>query len=199
MFKPCYFLLLFCGFLLAFHAEGKSLRELYIGRTELGYRFSGGVDANIAGKPYEASYHSVYLGYRLPFRPFSKEISRITWDTAFDIGVLGTDDAPLRGSRMGLRTGLGYEYLIVQNWLLKLDLGVNLARTSTRLTTGTAAEESSLEFGGHFEGSVLYSPHPRVSAFLGLGIETFGGQNFSGVEIDSGASPTFTTGIIFPW
>jgi hypothetical protein len=199
MSRPCHFLILFAGCFLVLVSHGKSLRELSIGRSEFGYRFSGGVDAKVAGIDHDAAYHSIFLGYRLPFRPFGKDLSRVTWDTSFDLSVLSSDGASLAGSRMGLRTGAGYEYLILQQWLLKLDLGINLAKVSTKSRATTLPEQSSWAFGGHMEASVFYSPHPRFAAFMGFGLESFGSQDFADVGIDSGASPTFSTGIVFPW
>ena len=199
MFIPSRNFVLLAGILLALSVQAKSLRELRIGGTEFGYRYSGGVDATVAGNDYDACYHGIYLGYRLPFRPFAKERARITWDSSVNISVLDSDNSPLSGNRMGIRTGVGFEYLIVQQWLVKLDLGMDFARVSTTSSSGLAPKGSGWEFGGHIEGSILYSPHPRVTAFMGLGLETLGQQTFYDVELDAGASPTFSTGIFFPW
>lgn len=178
----------------------KSLRDIHLGNTHFGYRYHGKVDAQVAGTEYDAGYHGVFLGYSRRFQNNSKNSGRLTWDSSFNLSVLSVDSALLDGARFGLRTGIGYEYQIVQQMLLKLELGVDLHRVSTDSTSPTLpAEEESWEFGGHVEASLIYYVHPGISVFGSIGMESLGEQSFQNVEIDFGSSITFSTGIFFPW
>jgi hypothetical protein len=181
-------------------SSAKSLRDIHIGGTHLGYRFHGGVDVEVAGTQYDASYHGLLMGYSYRFRNNGSNTGRLTWDSSLNLSVLSEDSGPIRGARMGLRTGIGYEYLVTQQMLLKLDLGLDVARFSTESRlTGLVAEEESWEFGGHIDASLLYVVHPGMTLFGSLGMESMSDQAFRTIKVDSGDSITFSTGIFFPW
>jgi len=186
--------------LLVFPAMGKSLRELRIGKTQLGYHFSGGVDASLGGTEYDAGYHGIFIGFRQPFRPIFNDQARLTWDSAFEISTLSADTDLLKGSRYVFRTGLGYEYLFLEEWLLKLELGVDVARFSTKSESATfPGEDESWKFGGHLNGSIMYHAHENFTLFGTLGVETFGSHEFQSIEVDPSSMISFSTGIYFPW
>jgi hypothetical protein len=194
------FFLILSSCLLVSPAMGKSLRELRIGKTQLGYHFSGGVDANIGGTNYDAGYHGIFIGLRQPFRSFFNDQARLTWDSAFEISILSVDSDILKGSRYAIRTGLGYEYLFLEEWLMKLELGVDVARVSTSSESTTfPGEDESWKFGGHLNGSIMYNANQNFTLFGTLGVETFGSQEFQSIEVDPGGSISFSTGIYFPW
>ena len=198
--KVSSFLLFVSSCFLVFPAMGKSLRELRIGKTQLGYHFSGGADAHVGGSSYDAGYHGIFIGLRQPFRSFFNDQARLTWDSAFEIGILSVDSDMLKGSRYAFRTGVGYEYLLLEEWLLKLELGLDVARFSTKSESTTfPGEDESWKFGGHLNGSIMYYSNENFTLFGTLGVETFGSHEFQSIEVDPGGMLSFSTGIYFPW
>ena len=195
---PC-LVLLIAGLCLS-EISAKSLQDIRVGRTHFGYRFNAGIDSTVNGTSYDAGYHGVFMGYTYRFKNNEKNTGRLTWDTSFNVAALSDDSGPLKGARFGFRTGLGYEYLIAEQMLLKLDLGVDMCRVSTESTLPSlVADEDSWEYGGHVDASLIYFVHPGVSVFGSVGMESLSDQSFQTIELDSGNSITFSTGIFFPW
>ena len=184
--------------LIGSEGAAKSLRDIHVGNTYFGYKHHGKVDSRVAGTDYDAGYHGVFLGYSHRFQNNSKNTGRLLWDTSLQLGVLADDSGPLEGARFGLRTGIAYEYLVVKQMLLKLELGVDLHHFNTKSTT-LIAEEESWEFGGHADATLVYIVHPGISLFGSVGIESLGEQSFQTIELDFSNSITFSTGIFFPW